>query len=425
MQAAESFRIALESISGNRSRAALTALGVVFGVAAVVAMVSIGEGARLETVRQIELLGANNIIVNRKNDENADQKISSPGLTIEDAEAIKRVNPYAQSVTPSRVERIVTSYKSSVETFAVVGTTPDYPETFNSKVALGSFFKSFHMDASSNVCVLGAGVADKLFPFEGSLDKKIKIGDLWFGVVGVMARKAASGGAGAGMRDFNDDIYVPFSTMTDKIEIVDAETRRQREDYAYRQRTRVMIDKSSVDRLTVKVNNPDAIAEAAHLVKRTLERRHRGAKDYEVVLPEQLLAQKQKTQRIFNVVMGAIAGISLLVGGIGIMNIMLASILERTREIGVRRAVGATRGDVLSQFLLEATTISVAGGLAGVALGYVFTQLISSYAGWTTVVSVWAIVFAFVVSVATGVVFGYYPAKKAAEQNPIESLRYE
>jgi putative ABC transport system permease protein len=187
-----------------------------------------------------------------------------------------------------------------------------------------------------------------------------------------------------------------------------------------------LADKNAVDQLTVKIKDSDQLKEAAHLVSRILERRHYGIKDYSVVLPEQLLEQKQKTQRIFNIVMGAIAGISLLVGGIGIMNIMLANIMERTREIGVRRAVGATRNDVLSQFMFEAVIISITGGILGIALGFILTSVISTYAEWKTIISVSSVVLAFVVSAATGIIFGIYPAKKAADKNPIDSaLRYE
>lgn len=185
------------------------------------------------------------------------------------------------------------------------------------------------------------------------------------------------------------------------------------------------IDKNSVDQLTVKVKNSDQLTSAADLIRRQLERRHYGVRDFEMILPEQLLAQKQKTQRIFNIVMGAIAGISLLVGGIGIMNIMLANILERTKEIGIRRAIGATRDDVLYQFLFEALLISITGGIAGIVLGFVLTSLISTYAEWKTVISMLSVIIAFIVSAATGVIFGIYPAKKAADKDPIEALRYE
>ncbi len=186
-----------------------------------------------------------------------------------------------------------------------------------------------------------------------------------------------------------------------------------------------VIDRNSVDELTAKVSNSDHVNVDAYLVAKILERKHYGIIDYELILPEALLAQKQKTQRIFNIVMGAIAGISLLVGGIGIMNIMLASILERTREIGLRRAVGATKNDVLSQFIYEALTISVAGGLTGIVVGFILTSLISTYADWKTIISLYSILLAFVISVTTGLIFGIYPAKQAADKNPIDSLRYE
>jgi putative ABC transport system permease protein len=185
------------------------------------------------------------------------------------------------------------------------------------------------------------------------------------------------------------------------------------------------VDRNSLDQITVKVKNSDLLKEAAHLVERILQRKHYGVKDYDVILPEQLLEQKQKTQRIFNIVMGAIAGISLLVGGIGIMNIMLANIMERTREIGVRRAVGATKIDVLTQFLFEAITLSIIGGLLGILVGFILTAVISTYAEWKTFVSPIAVILAFFVSAITGIIFGIYPAKKAADKNPIESLRYE
>jgi putative ABC transport system permease protein len=184
-------------------------------------------------------------------------------------------------------------------------------------------------------------------------------------------------------------------------------------------------DRISVDQIIVKIKKDASIAHAENLISRILARRHYGVTDYEVIVPEQLLEQKQKTQRIFNIVMGAIAGISLLVGGIGIMNIMLANILERIKEIGIRRAVGATKYDILYQFMYEALTISIVGGLLGIMTGFILTSLVTIYAEWRTIVSPFSIVLAFFVSVVVGLVFGIYPAKKAAEKDPIESLRYE
>ncbi|HRI46793.1 MAG TPA: FtsX-like permease family protein, partial [Ignavibacteriaceae bacterium] len=280
----------------------------------------------------------------------------------------------------------------------------------------------------SNVCIIGPGIKEKLFKFEDPIKKKIKIGNLWYDIIGVAAQKnvSSSGMKNLGIRNFNNDIYIPLSTMLYKSEKKDPNANNQNmfmmggmEGIAK------TIDRNSIDQLTIKVKSSDDLKEAAHLTKRILDRRHFGTQDYEIVLPEQLLEQKQKTQKIFNVVMGAIAGISLLVGGIGIMNIMLANILERTREIGIRRAVGATRADILGQFMSEAVTISVLGGILGIILGFILTALISTYAEWSTIISPISIILAFFVSAATGIVFGIYPAKKAADKNPIESLRYE
>jgi putative ABC transport system permease protein len=434
MNQLETFKISVKGLQSNKLRAGLTMLGIVFGVAAVIAMMSIGEGARQETLQQIELMGTNNIIIKRTvpSDIGQEAKASfSPGLTLNDSKAIKELNPLVEFITPELETTFPIFYKSQIIESYVIGTTVDYLETFNSKIAQGTFFKSFHSEKYSNVCVIGSGIKEKLFKFEDPLNAKIKIGDLWFEVIGVVARKNVTGGGsqGLGLRNFNDDIYIPISTMMYKTEKIDvasqvAMTRRGRMIGMQNDNVKV-VDRNSVDQLTVKVKNSDDLKEAAHLVERILERRHYSVKDYEIILPEQLLEQKQKTQKIFNIVMGAIAGISLLVGGIGIMNIMLANIMERTREIGVRRAVGATRFDVLSQFIYEALTISIIGGLTGIVVGFILTSLISTYAEWKTVISPFAVALSFIVSVATGLIFGIYPAKQAAEKNPIESLRYE
>lgn len=429
MNAVESFKIGLAGLRSNKLRAALTMLGIVFGVAAVIAMMSIGEGAKQETLHQIELMGTNNIIIQRQEIKQGISKskaMFSPGLNIEDGKSIKKLIPYIEYVTPEKEMEKKLVYKSYVMDVKLIGTTPEYPATFNSKLEEGTFFKNFHLSEYANVCVIGSDIKQKLFKFEDPLNKQIKIGDLWFNIIGVMAPKnVSSSSSGLSLRNFNEDIYIPFTTMMYKMEPPAKNQSNVIFFYPGMQQPANVIDRNSVDRLTAKVENSDNLNQSAYLVEKIMERRHYGIKDYSIVLPEELLAQKQKTQRIFNVVMGAIAGISLLVGGIGIMNIMLANILERTREIGVRRAVGATKYDVLSQFIYEALTISVAGGLLGIAVGYILTSLISTYADWKTIISPFSVILAFVVSVATGLIFGIYPAKQAAEKNPIDSLRYE
>ncbi len=430
MKAVESFKIGITGLRSNKLRAALTMLGIVFGVAAVIAMMSIGEGAKQETLQQIELMGTNNIIIQRvtiKQDVNKSKAMFSPGLNLEDAKAIKELVPLIEYVTPQREMNQKLTYKSSLLDVKLIGTTQEYPQTFNSKLEEGTFFKSFHISSYANVCVIGSDIKEKLFRFEDPLNKKIKLGELWFEVIGVMARKNVSPASSGslGLRNFNEDIYIPISTMMYKMEPPPADESNDMFFYPGMQEPANVIDRNSVDQLTAKIKNSDELKEVAYLVEKIMDRRHYGIKDYSVVLPEALLAQKQKTQRIFNIVMGAIAGISLLVGGIGIMNIMLANILERTREIGVRRAVGATKIDVLSQFIYEALTISIVGGLLGIVVGFFLTSLISTYAEWKTIISPLSVALAFVVSVATGLIFGIYPAKQAAEKNPIDSLRYE
>jgi len=424
----ESFKIGLKGLKSNKLRAALTMLGIVFGVAAVIAMMSIGEGAKQETLEQIELMGTNNIIITKISTvQTQSQKASfSPGLTMKDGIAIKEIIPLVDYIVPQREMNTQVFYKSNMLDAKVIGTTSDYFETYNSAIEKGSFFKSFHIRDYSNVCVIGSGIKDAMFKFEDPLNKKIKIGDLWFNIIGLTGHKnvATSNVQGVGLRNFNLDVYIPITTMMFKMDYNLKEESFQFWQPGQQEKANV-IDRNTIDQLTIKVKNSEILKEVAHVITKIMNRRHYGVKDYEIILPEQLLEQKQKTQRIFNIVMGAIAGISLVVGGIGIMNIMLANILERTREIGIRRAVGATKLDVLAQFIYEALTISIAGGLLGIIIGFILTSLISTYAEWKTIISPVSVFLAFVVSVATGLIFGIYPAKQADDKNQIESLRYE
>ncbi|MFH1195579.1 MAG: ABC transporter permease [bacterium] len=429
----ENLIIGFVELRANKMRTFLTMLGIVFGVGAVIGMLSIGEGARQETLEQIELLGTNNIIINKvelpKTGET--EKVNfSPGLNIKDANSISVINPYVEYVTPQRSYSLNVSYKSKLSIMNIIGTTENYPQTFNSTITEGMFFQKKHMDGYANVCVIGYGVKEEFFRFEDPVNKQIKINDMWFKVIGVLSPKNVTntGIEKLGLRDFNNDIYIPFTTMSYKLTPPLAEQSQFSGMVIFIGSFgsgATTYDRSSVDQLTVKIKDNELIKEAAELTERIMKRKHFNTKDYEVVIPEALLEQKQKTQKIFNVVMGAIAGISLLVGGIGIMNIMLANILERTREIGIRRAVGATRKDILNQFMYEAMIISIAGGITGIAIGFLITSLITSYAEWRTIITPFSILLAFIVSVCVGLIFGIYPAKKAADKDPIESLRYE
>lgn len=429
MKKLDLFKIGLEELSANKLRTFLTMLGIIFGVGSVIAMLSIGEGARRETLEQIELLGSNNIIIRAEALEVSDKGTAtfSPGLTLDDLTAIKKICPFIYSLTPQRetLKKIV--YKSSILEAKIIGTTTNYPSTFNSSLGAGKFFNEQHMSKYSNVCVIGSDIKTQLFKYKDPIHEKIKIGNFWFTIIGVISAKKnlVGNSPSTSFRNFNQDVYIPLSTMNYKMDKYIDPSKRKSTSWRDVGKIANAIDRKSINQLTVKVTSDDKIVTVAGIIKRILTRKHYEVKDYRIIIPEEIMAQKQKTQTIFNIVMGAIAGISLLVGGIGIMNIMLANIMERTREIGIRRAVGATRQDVLNQFIFEALTISFIGGLLGIVTGFLLTSIISNYADWRTIITPSSIVLAFFVSVLVGFIFGSYPAKKAAEKDPIDALRYE
>jgi putative ABC transport system permease protein len=396
MKYGEVLEIGLEGLRAHKLRSFLTMLGIIFGVAAVIAMLSIGEGARQEALEQIQMMGINNIIIYDQPTEDVEEGTGrtnlSLGLTLADARAIRETNPLVDEVVPQRDAELRVRYGSEEAKAVVVGTTPAYASVMNYAPAKGRFFSYRDVLEVRRVCAIGSGIKRDLFYFKDPIGERIKIGSDWYTVVGVMENKAVRTGKGGALaRDTNRDIYIPITNAMHRF-------------------TRAPFE-SEIDRIAVRVADAGRIREAANVLKKMMDRRHNGVKDFRIVIPEELLRQRQATQRIFNIVMGAIAGISLLVGGIGIMNIMLASILERTREIGVRRAVGARRRDVMAQFLLEATVLSFFGGVIGILLGFSLTKVITYYAEWRTIVSISSIVLAFGVSAAVGIVFGFFPAR--------------
>lgn len=426
----EALRLSFSELGANKLRTFLTMLGIVFGIASVIAMLSIGEGARMETLEQIELLGTNNIVVKGKKLNRVKNKSGaefSPGLSLDDVKSIKDINPFVKYVLPQREGLYYVTYKSELFENKIIGTNQFYPSVFNSPLHSGIFFNEKHLDEFSNVCVIGWGIKEKLFKFDDAVNKFIKVDEHWFRIIGVLDEKIklADSDSGLPLRDFNMDIYLPITTMIYKMNKYVENPDEYNVSWQNQGQVAETIDRKSIAQITVSVTNDENIIEAANLTKRILKRRHYGNEDFEVIVPEQLLAQKQKTQRIFNIVMGAIASISLLVGGIGIMNIMLANILERTKEIGIRRAVGANKADLLSQFLYEALIVSVIGGLLGVISGFILTSLITSFAEWKTVITPYSVILSLFVSLVVGLAFGIYPAKKAADKNPIDALRYE
>lgn len=435
------FLIAVESISFNKLRALLTSLGIIFGVASVIAMLAIGTGAQEEILSQIKLLGANNIIIQPITEQeegsvddaeasNLDEKRPfSPGLTIYDAESISSLIPGVESVSPEVIVETTAIRAGLRRSTRLVGVGASYFKDSGFTLAEGSYFSEEHFENSAPVAIIGKDVKAKFFTKEDPIGKRIKCGKLWLTVIGVLKEKniAVENIERLGIRNFDLDIYTPINTQ-----LMRFENRSQitAQDVQEASRDRRRGNESSetqhqIDRLVVRVENSEYVKPVAEVVSRMLERRHYGVVDYEVIVPEVLLQQERQTQDLFNIVLAAIASISLIVGGIGIMNIMLASVMERIREIGVRRAIGATRQDIMYQFVIEAMTLSFTGGIFGIILGMSISYIIQESTGIQTIVSFGSVALSFLVSVSIGLIFGILPAKRAAEHNPVEALRYE
>ena len=412
MDRRDMLRVGLEGLSQHRLRSVLTTLGVIFGVAAVIAMLAIGEGAKREALEKFRVLGVNNIIVrDRKLTENELEEARarfSSGLSLADAEAIRLIVPGAVHVAPQSELDTEARYGDKSTKITLVGVSDAFKAIFQSAPANGEFLWRDQHDREVRVCGLGAEVARSLFPIEDPIGKQVKLDDQWFEVVGTMADKAlfteTVGELAA--RNLNQDVYIPLSAFL----------RRFSKENALA---------SQIDQLTVQVADSERLPEAAAVIRRVLQRRHRQNVDFDLVIPFELLKQEERERRIYNMVLGSIAAISLLVGGIGIMNIMLATVLERTREIGVRRAMGAKQREILIQFLIEAVGLSVAGGFVGILLGVGMAVIIGAIAEFKTIISPVAVVLAFGLSGIVGVVSGTFPARRAALVNPIEALRYE
>lgn len=426
------FQISFDALAAHRLRTFLTMLGVIFGVGAVIAMLSIGEGAKQEALEQISILGINNVIVNAKvPDEglSSDRGLArSPGLSLADADNIRQFDEMVASVVPQRFEAIPTIFRGSEEAAVrVVATMPSYIYSSSVEVENGRFITDIDNSTAAQVCVLGAKAKRALFAFSDPVGEVVRMGDLSFMVIGVMADKYIGRGKVEGfeLKNLNEDVYIPFNTALKKIDRSPAARENVIIIGNHEGDDEQKYNTPEIDQLTITVTDLKHVPAVTKLVDRILSRRHYGVNDYEIVVPESLLRQSQKTQQIFNIVMGAIAGISLVVGGIGIMNIMLATVLERTREIGVRRAVGATRTDILRQFLIEAVTICLVGCVVGIAMGLILAKAIAFYAGWPTIVSLYSIALAVGVSTSVGLIFGIYPASKAAKLDVIDALRYE
>ncbi len=411
MRWSESIGIGVKGLLLRKFRSLLSTLGVVFGVAAVVSMVSVGEGARLEATEQIKLLGTNNIRIKKlvltgERREEAERQYSK-GLTYDDARLLRESVPTLHAVAPLKFVDADIRFEGRQAVAQVVGTVPEYEAVTNFRVGTGRFVMQFDLTDTKNICILGSDVKQELFRHRDPLGAVIRIGGARFTVVGVMEAKVVRKGRNAviKVRNINRDLYIPITT---------ALRRFPRPEKA-----------SGIEEIAVRAARAEDLPRTAGLIRELLDRRHRGVEDYEVMVPEELLAQAQRTQRLFNVIIGSIAGISLVVGGIGIMNIMLANVSERTREIGIRRAIGATKRDVLLQFLVETVLICLVGGAIGIILGFGLAQVISLYASWTTAFSYLSVLVAFGTSALVGLLFGLFPARRAAQLNPVQALRLE
>ncbi|MEX0938619.1 MAG: ABC transporter permease [Pirellulales bacterium] len=413
----------------HKLRSLLTVLGVVLGVGSVIAMLAIGEGSKQEALAQIERLGARNVIIRSvkpgQNNED-DSSISSQqevsfileyGLKHKDFELLVATLPTVETALPiSLVVRDAQHGPRMIMNARILGTTPDYLSVKNLELRRGRFLTHQDMTTTANVAVLAAGAAERLFSYEDPLGKPLLLGDDVYRVVGLLHPQASgSTSPGGGQLNFNRDIYIPLS----------AAQRRFGELQMIRSSGSRSFERTQLNEITLTVADSQHVSQTAAMARKLLMRNHPKGNDFELQVPLELLRQAEQEKRIWNLVLGCIAGISLLVGGIGIMNIMLASVTERTREIGIRRALGAKQRDITVQFLVETVVLSSVGGFLGIALGIATPLAVTYFSGIETVLRWWSVGLAFGISTFIGVVFGLYPARRAALMDPIEALRHE
>ena len=442
------FSEALRVILTNKIRTFLTALGIIFGVAAVITMLAIGNGAEKEILSQLELVGVNNIVITpilddkedsdtEENDGANESKRFSKGLDLLDVESIRKNIPTVSKISPEIILETYVTSKGLQSSVKLIGVSPDFFYTSNINIESGKNFSNIQLKNAFPVCVIGKKIEKKLFTGESALGKKIKVKDVWLQVIGVIEEKLISESAqeNLGIRDLNLDVYIPI-----KIFLVRFKDRKIISDkpidfesggvfiMGNNNGPKKRIPRGNyhqIDKLTVQVSGSEKLNSTANLLSRMLKRRHNDVLDFEISIPIQLLKQQQKTKQIFNIVLSIIASISLLIGGIGIMNIMLASVLERTKEIGIIRAIGATQQDVVLQFLSESVLISIGGGIIGIFLGIISSYIIEIATGIETILSISSITLSFFVATAIGLIFGIAPAKSAANKRPIEAIRYD
>lgn len=412
MQTKENIRVAIYGLRDHKFRSFLTMLGIIFGTASVIAMISIGEGAKKQSMAKYQDLGVSNIIVRDKDltDSELEQvRVKfSQGLSIEDTRAISEIVPGVRGMAPQSETKLDAMYEDKSSKATIIGVTPEVNDILNYRMEKGLFIDGDHYGRKLKVCVLGANIARDLFTYEDPVGKKIKMGDQWFEVCGVLKTKAlfteTVGELAA--RDLNNDIYIPLSTFGERIP-----------------KTNILT--SELKQVTIKFQGSEKLIESAAVIRSIMSRRHFNNDDFSIIIPYELMEQEKRESRIYNLLLASIAAISLIVGGIGIMNIMLASVMERTREIGIRRAIGGKRSDIMGQFVTEAMSMSITGGLIGVFLGTLLSLGVGFLTEVKTSLTLYSVFIAFGFSVIVGITFGYLPAKRAADLKPIESIRHE
>ncbi|TLX72332.1 FtsX-like permease family protein [Labilibacter sediminis] len=437
--------IAIEAIMANTVKSLLTALGIMFGVAAVISMLAIGKGAQQEVLEQIKLVGVNNIIItpvsetiiegngtSEEDSSNDKGKRKSKGLTLFDANSILKAIPSVSKVSPVISMNYYAVKNGKSYPIVLEGVSSDYFSLLNIDITDGTTFSEKQDDKGLPVCIIGYNVKTKFFNQENPVGKYIKVGENWLKVVGVAVKRdfTTSASDEMGISSSDNKVFIPTKSLLmrykdrSRINPLVFEQMSRGRSRGKTENTPKKTIQNQLDKIVVQVKETEELSATADVIKRMLLRRHSNMYDFEVTVPELLLKQQQKTNDIFNIVLGAIASISLLVGGIGIMNIMLASVWERIREIGTRQAIGASRKDIIVQFLSESTLISIGGGVIGIIMGVSLAYIIEVTAGIKTIVSFISVFIAFGVSATVGIVFGYIPARRAANQDPVESLRH-
>lgn len=441
------FNIAVDSLLDNKLKSILTALGIIFGVAAVISMLAIGRGAKEEILEQIKLVGVNNIVISPivqakdedKNNQNGTNDLEkrkySPGVSLSDVKTITNFIPTVKCISPEIAMNSFVVQNGVRESAKIMGVSKMYFDIYNLKLAKGLVFNEIQEENGLPVCIIGDNIRAKFFSKVDPIDQYIKFGSVWLKVIGVIEKSNISltGFQNAGVNVFNDNIYIPVKTMLLRFQNralynsgkLNQGEARDMQGRSVNPSENVSSNYHQLDNIIVQVSGSEYMTPTAEILSRLLLRKHLEVKDYEIRLPELELKQEQRTKDIFNVVLGAIAGIALIVGGIGIMNIMFASVMERIKEIGTRLAIGAKKTDIVVQFLAEAVLISITGGLLGVILGIILAKSIQQIFDILTIVTPLSVFIAFGVSATIGIIFGYSPAKRASEKDPIESLRYE